>query len=369
MKRLISVVTPAYNEGKCVDELARRLALVFDAHADRYDFEAIVVENGSSDDTYERLVAIHVADSRFKILRLLRNFNMEGGMCAGLAQVSGDACVIMAADLQDPPELIPEFIAAWENGYDNVYQIVTKRTDNSLFRRIAAQTFYWLINRISDHPVPRNASDFRLVDRALVDAFNAMPERNRMVRAMWTWVGGKSIGVEHERPPRFGGTSAFSTLRTAGFAIRGILSSSYLPLKVIPFAGAAFAAISFIGFGVYAIRAIFFGVPFAGFGTLVSLNLLLFGLLFMLLGLISEYVGMIYEEVRGRPSFFVRNAHGLDPIVDREQTAIAQRVMTRERRTANAAVPQSSPTIVGPTGINGIDGSHAAVGDRTTRPT
>jgi dolichol-phosphate mannosyltransferase len=126
----------------------------------------------------------------------------------------------MAADLQDPPELITQFLEQWEHGYDNVYQVVTKRTDNSLFRRIAAQTFYWLINRISDHPVPRNASDFRLVDRRLVEAFNAMPERNRMVRAMWTWVGGRSIGVAHERPPRFGARrpSARCARRVSRFA-------------------------------------------------------------------------------------------------------------------------------------------------------
>jgi len=331
--KLISIVTPAYNEGKCVDELARRLAIVFEAYADRYDFEAIVVENGSTDDTYERLSAIHDADQRFKVVRLLRNFDMEGGMCAGLAQVRGDACVIMASDLQDPPELIPRFIEQWELGYENVYQIVTKRTDNSLFRRIAAQIFYWLINRISEHPVPRNASDFRLVDRKLVDAFNAMPERNRMVRSMWTWVGGKSVGIEHERPPRFGGTTAFNTFRTANFAVRGILSSSYMPLKVIPLAGATFAAISFIGIAIYATRAIFFGVPFAGFGTLVTLNLLLFGFLFMLLGLMSEYVGMIFEEVRGRPTFVVRDARGLDPIVDGEQRSIAQRTIRRDSAT------------------------------------
>jgi len=338
---LISVVVPLYNEGKCVDELARRLALVFDAYAGRHTFEAILVENGSMDDTYERLLAIRAADQRFKILQLQRNFDMEGGMCAGIAQASGDACVIMAGDLQDPPELIPEFIEKWEAGYDNVYQIVTRRTDNSAFRKVAAQTFYWLIHKISDRPVPRNASDFRLVDRRLYEAFNAMPERNRMVRAMWTWVGGRSIGIEHERPPRFGGVSTFNTLRTAGFAVRGILSSSYMPLKVIPFFGVSLAAISFIALGVYAIRAIFFGVPFAGFGTLVSLNLLLFGFLFTLLGLLSEYIGMIYEEVRGRPTFIVRTGHGLDAIVDGEQRALAQHIV---RRSEPNPIPVSVPT-------------------------
>lgn len=343
MKR-ISVVVPLYNEGACVEELARRLALVFDRYPDRYAFEAILVENGSADDTYAKLLGIRARDERFKILVLQRNFDMEGGMCAGLAQASGDACVIMAGDLQDPPELIPAFIEKWEAGYDNVYQIVTRRTDNSLFRRIAAQTFYWLINRISDRPVPRNASDFRLVDRRLYEAFNAMPERNRMVRAMWTWVGGTSIGIEHERPPRFGGVSTFNSLRTAGFAVRGILASSYLPLKVIPFVGIALGAVSFAALVVYALRAVFFGVPFAGFGTLVSLNLLLFGLLFTLLGLLSEYIGMIYEEVRGRPTFVVRGAHGLDAVVDGEQLALARRLVPRRPAPAFDA-PFASGTL------------------------
>jgi len=352
-KRLISIVVPAYNEGACVEELVRRLQLVFATLADRYDFEAIIVENGSVDDTYAKLLAIHASDSRFKIVRLQRNFDMEGGMCAGIAHASGDACVIMAGDLQDPPELIHEFVTKWEDGYDNVYQIVTKRSDNSLFRRIAAQTFYWLIHKISDRPVPRNASDFRLVDRRLYETFNAMPERNRMVRAMWTWVGGRSIGIEHERPPRFGGVSTFNSFRTAGFAIRGILSSSYMPLKVIPLVGGAFGLVSFIALAVYAARAIFFGVPFAGFGTLVSLNLLLFGFLFLLLGLISEYVGMVYEEVRGRPTFVIRETHGLEPIVDGKQLALARRLI--EKHDARRASSQTSSN--GAITINGATAS------------
>jgi dolichol-phosphate mannosyltransferase len=347
---LISVVAPLYNEGKCVDELARRLTIVFDSFAGRHSFEAILVENGSADDTYEKLLAIRANDPRFKILQLQRNFDMEGGMCAGIAQASGDACVIMAGDLQDPPELIPAFIERWEAGYDNVYQIVTRRTDNSAFRKVAAQAFYWLLHKISERPQPRNASDFRLVDRRLYEAFNAMPERNRMVRAMWTWVGGTSFGIEHERPPRFGGTSTFNSLRTFNFAVRGILSSSYMPLKVIPLIGITFATISFGALIVYGIRAMFFGVPFAGFGTLVSLNLLLFGFLFTLLGLLSEYIGMIYEEVRGRPTFIVREAHGLDAIVDGEQIAkarhLARQADTKMFRTDTNGNGRHSPPAV-----------------------
>ena len=357
--KTISVVVPLYNEGKCVEELARRLALVFDSYAGRYEFEAILVENGSADDTYPLLLAIHAADPRFRVLQLQRNFDMEGGMCAGLAQATGDACVIMAGDLQDPPELIPAFIAKWEEGYDNVYQVVTRRSDNSLFRRVAAQTFYWLIHKISERPVPRNASDFRLVDRRLYEAFNAMPERNRMVRATWTWIGGPSVGIEHERPPRYGGVSTFNSLRTAGFAVRGILSSSYMPLKVIPFTGLAMAAVSFIAFVVYAARAIAFGVPFAGFGTLLSANLLLFGLLFLLLGLLSEYIGMIFEEVRGRPLFVVRTAHGLDPVVDREQIALAQRILQRAAATPHANGSVSSGNVTNGNAAGGSVPTHA----------
>ena len=311
MKKLISIVSPAYNEGKCVDELARRLQAVFSKLGDRYEFEVIIVENGSADDTYEKLLAIRSRDERFKIIRLSRNFDMEGGMTAGIAHARGDAAVIMSADLQDPPELIPAFLEKWEEGYENVYQIVTKRTDNSLFRRVAAETFYSLINAISEQKVPRNASDFRLVDRRAYEAFNAMPERMRMVREMWAWTGFRPYGIEHERPPRFGGVSTFNALHTGAYAIRGILASSLTPLKVIPIFGISLSVLSFVLLVAFAARAMFYGVPFAGFGTIIAVMLLMFGLLFLFLGLLAEYVGMIYSEVRQRPSYIIRAVHGL----------------------------------------------------------
>ncbi len=313
MKRLISVIVPAYNEQACVDELARRLCSVFDgALGGRYDLEAIIVENGSHDDTLSKLVAIRARDSRFKVIQLARNFGLDGGVTAGLAYARGDAAVIMCADLQDPPELIPAFIEKWEAGYDNVYQIVTRRTDNSLFRRIAAGCFYWLINKLSARPVPRNASDFRLIDRKMYEAFNQLPERNRMLRALWGWLGFQAIGIEHERPPRFGGVSDFKTLKIVGFAVTGVLASSYTPLKIIPLFGISLGFASFAILGGIVVRAFLFGVPFSGFGTIVGLMLMLFGLLFLFLGIVSEYVGMIYEEVRHRPTFVVRNEYGMD---------------------------------------------------------
>ena len=311
-QRLISIVVPAYNEGECVDELARRLRLVFEQLETRYRFEVIIVENGSSDDTYEKLLAIRAADPRFTVIQLSRNFLMEGGMIAGLDHATGDACVIMCADLQDPPELIPEFISLWEQGYENIYQIVTRREDNSLFRQLAAQLFYWTINKFSDTPVPRNASDFRLVDRRAYEAFNSLTERNRMVRSAWGWLGFRAIGVEHERPPRFGGSSAFSILTTANFAYRGILASSFKLLKLFPLVGFALALISFLALGWFAVSAVALGVPFPGFGTIACLIALLFGMLFLFLGILAEYVAMIFTETRQRPIYVVRKRVGVD---------------------------------------------------------
>jgi len=220
--------------------------------------------------------------------------------------------VIMSADLQDPPELIPTFIDLWEQGYENVYQVVTNREDNSLFRRAAAQIFYWTIDKFSDSPVPRNASDFRLVDRAMYEAFNNLTERNRMVRATWGWLGFRSIGVEHDRPPRFGGVTNFKVLTTADFAYRGILASSFKLLKVFPLLGFTLSVLSVVALVVIVIQALVFGVPFPGFGTLAALVVLLFGFLFFLMGILSEYVGMIFTETRERPLYVVRAVHRAD---------------------------------------------------------
>ncbi len=310
--RTISIVVPAYNESECVDELARRLQAVFAPLAGRYEFEAIIVENGSVDDTYQKLLAIRERDKRFKILRLSRNFGAEGAVTGGLRRATGDAAVIMCADLQDPPEVIPQFIEHWEAGYENVYGIITQRQDEGIVRRIATRAFYWLLGKLNEYPVPQNVSDFRLVDRRAYEALNSLHEGHRMMRTMWSWLGFRSVGVEHERPPRHGGKSTYAFFRNVRFALDGIKASSIAPLKVIPFFGLGLSAISFTSIVVLAVDWIFFGVPFAGYGTIVALILLLFGLLFLFLGIISEYVGMIYEEVRHRPSFVVSAEHGFE---------------------------------------------------------
>ena len=307
---LISIVIPAYNETDCVHELARRLQGVMAAEPG-YDFEVVIVENGSVDDTWDQLLKIHDADPRFKIVQLARNFRMDGGLTAGLAHVSGDAVVLMTADLQDPPELISAFLRKWEEGYENVYMVVSERQGTGPLRTFNSKAFYWLAGKLTDGRIPRNASDFRLVDRKVYETINQMEERNRFVRGLFAWVGFKSIGIEHERPPRFGGVSNAHSLKVLDLAFKGIFAHSYLPLRLITITGFVVSALSFLTLIVLAVRFVAFGVPFAGYGSIVGFTLLLFGILFTMLGVVSEYVGLIYEEVKQRPNFVVRERVGL----------------------------------------------------------
>ena len=310
MTKLISIVIPAYNESDCVDELARQLQGVMDAEPD-YDFEVIVVENGSSDDTWDKLNRIHEKDARFKILQLARNFRMDGGLTAGLAHATGDAAVVMTADLQDPPELIGDFLRKWEEGYENIYMIVSKRGGTGPMRTFNSKAFYWLAGKLTDGAIPRNASDFRLVDRAVYETINQMQERNRFVRGLFAWAGYRSIGIEHQRPPRFGGESKAHSMKVVDLAFKGIFAHSYVPLRLITVTGIAVSLISIIVLVVFSVRFVTSGVPFAGYGTLFGFVLLLFGILFMMIGVVSEYVGLIYEEVKQRPNFIVRRKVGL----------------------------------------------------------
>ena len=304
MKKLISIVIPAYNEEECVDELAARLKTLFETES-HYDFEAIIVENGSVDSTWDKLQKIATTDPRFKILKLSRNFRMDGGLTAGLDYIKGDACVLMTADLQDPPELISEFLRKWEAGWENIYGIVTKRGGTGPIRTLNSKMFYYVADKLTDGRIPKNASDFRLVDKKVYLAIKSMTERNRFVRGLFAWAGFKSIGVPMERPPRFGGVSNAHSLKVIDLAFKGIFAHSYKPLRLITVFGIVLSAISFLAIIPLAIIWITSGVPFAGFGTIVSLFLFVLGILSLMIGILSEYIGLIYEEVKARPNYVV----------------------------------------------------------------
>jgi dolichol-phosphate mannosyltransferase len=310
VRKSISIVVPAYNEEACIDELARRLGAVFE-RCPNYDFEVIIVENGSTDRTLERLLAIQAEDPRYRIVELARNYRPEGGLTAGLSYASGDAVVLMCADLQDPPELIDEFIAKWEEGYEHVYGVVTKRRGTSLVRRINARLFYWFAGKLSSNVIPRNAAIFRLADRKLYEAVNTMPERRRLIRALFAWVGFRSVAVEYERPPRFGGQSNSVTLYAIDIAMTGITSYSKIPLRAIGVLGALTTVVASVWLVVLGALALLADPP-SVIGALAAGGLFLFGVVFVCLGIMAEYLGMVYDEVKERPTYVVRRTIGFD---------------------------------------------------------
>ncbi len=311
MKKLISIVIPAYNEERIVDELAAQLKAVFET-LPQYDFEAILVENGSTDGTYEKLLAIRREDPRFRIVQLSRNFRMDGGMTAGLHYARGDAAMIMTANLQDPPALIPRFIEKWEEGYEHVYGVVRKRPGKGWMRRLNSQLFYLIINRLTNGLIPKNASDTRLIDRKVYETINQLDERNRFMRGLFVWVGFKSVEIDFERQKRFAGKSHAHFWQVVQLAVRGIFAYSYFPIQAISFLGVAFAGMSLL-YLLYTVIGIFAkGVPFNGYGTLISVIILMFGVLFLILGVLGQYIAQIYEEVKARPNFIVREEVGFD---------------------------------------------------------
>jgi dolichol-phosphate mannosyltransferase len=311
MKKLISVVIPAYNEEDCIEELASRLDSLIQKE-NNYMWEVFIVENGSTDSTWDKLKNVTATNSNFKVIKLSRNFRMDGGLTAGLEYIKGDACVLMTADLQDPPEMISEFLRKWEEGYENIYAVIKKRTGTNLIRRINSKLFYFVAAKLSGNSLPENASDFRLVDRKVYEAVKQMTEKNRFIRGLFAWAGFKSIGLPMERPPRFAGVSNASTGKVIDLALKGIFSHSYKPLRFISLTGLLVSVVSIISLIPLSWYWIVAGVPFAGFGTVAALIIGTFGFQVLMMGVMSEYIALIYEESKNRPNFIVSETLGIN---------------------------------------------------------
>jgi dolichol-phosphate mannosyltransferase len=237
---------------------------------------------------------------------------MDGGLTAGLEFVSGDACVLMTADLQDPPEMISVFLRKWEEGYENIYGVVKKRIGTNFIRKINSKLFYWFANKLSGNAIPENASDFRLVDKKVYLAVKGMTEKNRFIRGLFAWAGFNSIGVPMERPPRFAGISNATTFKVIDLAIKGIFSHSYKPLRFISLIGLGISVLSIISLIPLSWYWIVAGVPFAGFGSIAALIIGAFGLQTLMMGILSEYIALIYEETKNRPNFIVSETLGIN---------------------------------------------------------
>jgi glycosyltransferase involved in cell wall biosynthesis len=308
MQKSIAVVAPVFNEEECIVEFIKQLTQVFDSNQD-YSWRLILVENGSTDASWNLMREARQTRNDIDIVRLSRNFGMDGGLAAGLKFVKEDAVILMVSDLQDPPEAIPLFVKKWEEGFDNVFAIVSKRNGVSLLRRINSQIFYIIANRMTGNLIPKNVSDFRLLSKRCYQQLIRLEEVNPVLRGLIAWVGFESTGIPVERAPRFGGKSKAYSWKVIGLGIRAILAHSLIPLRFISLMGALLSTGAFLTLIVTTVLFLTSGVPFPGFGTLLTVIVFLFGLLFSMLGVIAEYLGMTYQEVKRRPNFIVKETY------------------------------------------------------------
>lgn len=303
-KKVISIVIPAFNEEACIETLTLRLQNLF-AIEKNYLFEVFLIENGSTDRSWDIIKRIAAIDSRFKGIRLSRNFQMDGALSAGIDVASGNACVLMAADLQDPPEVISEFTRKWEEGWENVYARVQGREGVGIMRKVNTFLYYSVANLLTQGIIKKNISDFRLLDEKVYKTLRGMKESSRMIRGMVNWLGFRSCSVDMIRPPRFAGKSKASFKGVFALGIKGILSNSNSFLQQFGYILLLLSMASFFVVGIASLWWISFGVPFAGFGIIVALQLLSITLNALLLSLLLILSNLIYREGQKRPNYVI----------------------------------------------------------------
>jgi glycosyltransferase involved in cell wall biosynthesis len=300
--KLLSVVAPVYNEEELVEAFVRRTCA---AVAD-YTFELVLVNDGSSDATAEILDRLASTDPRVRVVHLSRNFGHQAALTAGLEHAVGDAVAMIDADLQDPPELIPTMVARWEDGSDVVYAVRRQREGETAFKLATASWFYKLFDKLAQVDLEPNSGDFRLLDRRALDALLTMTERSRFLRGMTVWVGFTQTAVPYEREARHAGETKYTLRKMLRFSLDAIASFSHLPLQLATYVGLVSATVAFVAIPIVAVLRLS-GSYLPGFGSLTIAILLLGGIQLIALGVIGEYVGRIYDEVKHRPLYIVRD--------------------------------------------------------------
>jgi dolichol-phosphate mannosyltransferase len=322
---LVSIVVPCYNEEAVLGTLHSRLNSMFES-VETTTFEIIFADDGSCDQTPEILRQLQTSDSRVRVVSLSRNFGHQIAVTAGLEHARGDAVVIIDADLQDPPELIPEMIARWRDGYHVVYGMRTDRSGESAFKLQTAKLFYRLINRLSKVQIPIDVGDFRLMDRRVVDVLLSMPERDRFLRGMISWIGFRQVAVKYARAERPAGQSKYPLFKMLQFAADGVLSFSLTPLRLALWVGFLSIGLAFAGILYALIIRLYTKDWIRGWASIFTAVLFIGGAQLVTLGIIGEYIGRIYAEVKRRPLYVVQERLGFNTVANLpSQTPAASR--------------------------------------------
>ncbi len=321
---LVSVVVPCYNEEPVIDETHKRLVAVLE-QLEPDEFEILYVNDGSRDRTLELLEAIQAADKRVRVLSFSRNFGHQIAVTAGLDNARGDAVVLIDADLQDPPAVILEMVERWRDGYHVVYGMRTDRPGETRFKLFTAKLFYRLLNKLSDVEIPLDVGDFRLMDRRVVEVMRSMPERDRYLRGMVSWVGFRQIAVMYRREPRFAGESKYPLFKMLKFATDGVISFSMIPLRLAVWAGVVAIFMAFAGIIYALIIRLYFYEPHwvRGWTSTFVAILFLGGVQLIFLGFIGEYIGRIYGEVKHRPLYILQERLGFQESADAPDKVLA----------------------------------------------
>jgi dolichol-phosphate mannosyltransferase len=307
---VFSVVIPVWNEQEVIPVLYERLVQTMDSTGERWD--VIFVNDGSRDRSLELLTDLSRRDARVKVLNFSRNFGHQIAITAGFDYADGDAVIVMDADLQDPPEVLLRMIARWREGYDVAYAVRTKREGETKFKLWTASAFYRLIRYIADVDIPLDAGDFRLMDRKVVLAMRQLREKNRFMRGLSSWVGYKQIAVEYERAARYAGETKYPLRKMLRLANNAITSFSHVPLQLAMYTGFFFAGLAGLGIVIAIVLRLFGHDTLTGQATTLVSVLFLGGIQLIFLGIIGEYLGRIYDEVKNRPLYLVADAYGFD---------------------------------------------------------
>lgn len=307
--KLVSLLVPMYNEASVLPLFFERTIEVL-AHAG-VEYEFICVDDGSSDSTLDLLREYAARDPRIKVVSFSRNFGKESAMTAALDFASGDALIPIDADLQDPPELIPELLAKWRGGYEVVFAKRASRDSDSFLKRNTALWFYSIFNKMSDTDIPHNVGDYRLLDRKVAEIIRRLPEKDRFMKGLFCWPGYRSASVEYVRPIRAEGYSKFNFWKLWNFALSGFASFSTMPIRAGIYLGLLISLISFLYAFFIVTKTIFFGIDVPGYASIMVTMLFLGGIQLFFLGLLGEYIGRIYKEVKNRPLYVVQETIGL----------------------------------------------------------